>query len=194
MANSGICSIPNCDKIPRGKGLCSAHYTRLRRHGDPLKGTTPNGEPMRWVNDVAFNHSRDECLKWPFSYMLNGYGVISVEGKSTGAHRYVCKLVNGEPPTEAHYAAHNCGKGHLGCVNPKHLEWKTPAGNQADRVIHGTHDRGERSASSKLTEADVHEIRRLKGSLPQNEIGRRFGISQMQVSLIHRRLRWAWLE
>lgn len=34
----------------------------------------------------------------------------------------MCELVYGKPPMPKHQAAHNCGKGNLGCINPKHLE------------------------------------------------------------------------
>lgn len=33
--SAAVCSVENCNRFrARGKGLCSAHYTRLRRHGD----------------------------------------------------------------------------------------------------------------------------------------------------------------
>ena len=32
-----ICSVEGCDKPFRSKGLCATHYTRLWKHGDPLK-------------------------------------------------------------------------------------------------------------------------------------------------------------
>src|SRR5687767_2254625 len=31
------CSIEDCPKQRRARGLCETHYARLRRHGDPLK-------------------------------------------------------------------------------------------------------------------------------------------------------------
>jgi DNA-binding transcriptional MerR regulator len=44
------CTIPDCDRPARVRGLCEAHYTRLRRHGDPLGGKAPR--PKRSVNDL----------------------------------------------------------------------------------------------------------------------------------------------
>lgn len=32
----GTCSIPGCTRVVYGHGWCSRHYTRARRHGDPL--------------------------------------------------------------------------------------------------------------------------------------------------------------
>lgn len=52
-------------------------------------------------------------------------------------HRYLCRVVNGVPPDNDSYALHNCGNGHLGCVNPKHIYWGTQKQNFADSIRHG---------------------------------------------------------
>jgi hypothetical protein len=38
MAVTKICSIDGCFKVVRAKNLCNAHYVRVKRHGDPLRG------------------------------------------------------------------------------------------------------------------------------------------------------------
>lgn len=38
MADSRLCSIPDCGKKVRSKGLCNPHYLRLITHGDPCAG------------------------------------------------------------------------------------------------------------------------------------------------------------
>jgi hypothetical protein len=63
-----------------------------------------------------------------------------------------------------------------------------------DRLIHGTHNRGERQGSHKLTEADVHKIRSLSGRLSQTAIANRFGIDPSTVNNIHSGKRWGWLS
>lgn len=198
MANYRICSIPDCGKtVLNVRGWCSKHYQRWRKHGDPLGGPafrTSRGDSLRFVYEVVLNHHDGGCLNWPFCKVEDGYGRIWSDGKNGLAHRYVCELVNGPPPTRDHEAAHTCGNGHLGCVAPGHLSWKTKADNQADRLFHGTHDRGERSANSKISESDAREILSLRGTLSQREIGQRFGVSQAQISRILRGYRWAWLE
>ena len=35
LSPSGSCRIAGCPHPHRAKGLCAAHYMRLRRHGDP---------------------------------------------------------------------------------------------------------------------------------------------------------------
>lgn len=111
---------------------------------------------MMWIRD-HLEYPHDYCLIWPFARGDNGYGSFGRQGKFIYTHRYICELVKGPPPTPEHQAAHSCGRGHEGCVNPKHLSWKTRAENQLDRREHGTENR----VWNKLTPDDVAEIRRL---------------------------------
>jgi len=74
----------------------------------------------------------------------------------------------------------------------ENLRWGTKRSNQADRLRHGTHNRGERHKSSKLTKAQVLAIRNDSRSCP--EIAKDHGIHPTYVSQIKRRVRWAWLE
>lgn len=193
------CPVEGCERnahrIARGcKGLCTVHYHRLKRHGDPLLGRTQNGEPMRFVQEVALPYAGDDCLTWPFSRTLYGYGDLWVDGVHFPAHRYICKVINGDPPSPDHEAAHSCGNGHEGCINPNHLSWKTPKQNQADRILHDTHKRGERSHLAKLTEDQAREALRLKGLVSQEEIAASFNVSRGAISHIHRGNSWAWIE
>lgn len=194
MANSRLCSIDNCDNDHYAKDFCRKHYERLKAHGDPLVGRgTPHGVPLRFLRDVVLRYQGDDCLTWPFCANGAGYGEITVEGKKRQAHRYICTLVHGEPPTPEHEAAHSCGRGHEACVAPCHLSWKTHTGNQADRVTHGTHDRGERSANAKLTEEQVRQILTMKGTRSQRDIAAEYGVTGAAISEIYRGRNWAWL-
>lgn len=194
MANSRLCSIPDCGKPLLAKDCCSAHYWRLRVHGDPLGGGPPRrGDILRWVHDVAMHHG-DECLIWPFGTDGHGYGVLYIDGKRAGAHRYVCELAHGAPPTPKHEAAHSCGHGKDGCVNRNHLLWKTRIENQADRLEHGTHNRGTRQGGAKLTEDDVREIIALKGIEMQRNLAERFGVRRTTIASIQQGRNWAWVQ
>lgn len=193
MANISICSIPDCGKPEKVRGWCNAHYNRWRRHGDPLAGGTPSGEPGRFFRKVVLAYEGDSCFPWPYGKDRKGYGQLWVDGKTHLVSRLVCEETHGAPPTRAHQAAHSCGRGHLGCVTKRHLSWKTPAENQADRLVHGTHSRGELVNGAKLTESQVLEIHAMKGTMLQKEIAANFCISQRTVSDIHQRRRWGWL-
>ena len=193
MAKKSICTIPNCDKPHYARGLCGTHYQRWRIHGDPLfLKQAATGEPERYFREVVMAYEGDDCLTWPFG-KNSGYGIIWHDGRTHIVSRLVCEEWRGPPPTPRHEAAHSCGKGHLVCVTKGHLSWKTPVENQADKIIHGTHNRGERSGCAKLTASDVQEIRSLSG-LSKADIARQFGVSQSRVSLIINRKAWGWLE
>lgn len=195
MADKSICKIEGCDKPAYKRDWCQSHYKRWWRHGDPLAGGTQIGEPERYLREIVLAHEGEGCLTWPFSRNYRGYGIVRLhERRFRRVHRIVCEQVNGPAPTPEHEAAHSCGNGHLGCVHPAHLSWKTHAGNMADMAAHGSSPRGERSYRAKLTEGDVREIRALRGVVTQAALAGRFGVREDQIGKIQRRQRWAWLE
>lgn len=190
------CKIEGCGKPIHARGWCDIHYRRWMSHGDPFGGRTFIGEPERFYREAVLTCERgpdDPCLIWPYNQNGAGYARMTLDGEECLVSRLACKDVHGEPPTAKHEAAHSCGKGHLRCVTRGHLSWKTQVGNSADKLIHGTHNRGERHGIAKLTETDVREIRSLKGRLPQQAIAAKFGVARSNVSLIQSGKRWSWL-
>jgi hypothetical protein len=154
------------------------------------------GQLLGWIKDHA-THTRDECLKWPFNISADGYGRVNYpdyKGTKMTASRVMCIIAHGNPPSERHEAAHSCGNGNKGCVNPRHLRWATKAQNERDKILHGTSNRGHRQHKSKLTQADVQQIRAAYPEKKQQELADEYGIDQSTVSDIVRRRRWAWLE
>ncbi len=148
----------------------------------------PNGTVQRWIADLLLAPEQEGCVPWPFSSRAGDYGQAYYEGRLYGAHRLVLSLVTGEWPDRRTQAAHSCGR--RDCVNPKHLRWATPKENSADRLEHGT-------LGNKLTPDQVREIRALAASAPgmsQAAIGKLYGVGDVTVSYIIRRLRWNNLE
>lgn len=193
------CSVTGCKEnahhsLKGARGFCHKHYRRWRRHGDPLGGGTERGAPDKYLTDVVLGWSSDECLLWPFSRTSAGYGQIRRDGRPALVHRIACSEVHGRPASTDLDAAHSCGNGHLGCVSPRHLRWATTAENMADRIAHGTANRGERQGSSKLTAAEVVQIRRLAGSVSGTKLAAQFGVSCPTISGIVKGTRWAWLK
>lgn len=188
------CSIDECINSATHRGWCKPHYMRWRRHGDPLSGAVPRGasegSPKQFLEETVMHHEGDGCLLWPFAKYESGYPQITIDGVHRSLTRLICTRVNGDAPTPEHHAAHSCGNGHLGCVTKRHLSWKTRSENEADKLAHGTHNRGERHNMAKLTEADVRQIRALKGTASQREIAARFGIKQSTVSDVQSRKVW----
>lgn len=183
------CSIEGCNRQHLARGWCRAHYLRWFRHGDPLAGGTPYGEPQEYFRTVVIAYNGDDCLFWPYGKNVYGYAMMGGEYVS----RLVCEEENGPPPSDNLDAAHSCGKGHLGCVSRRHLSWKTRAENLADKIEHGTDSRGERCHFAKLTERDVLAIRAAVNHRKQREIAQEYDIDQSTVSDIVRRKSWFWL-
>lgn len=145
-----------------------------RKCSRPNKG---NGKSFRWLVEHA-NHTGDACLIWPFGRDLRvNRGMLGHNGRRYWAHRLMCELAHGAPPTPKHQAAHNCGKGHYCCVNPQHLEWKTNSENQLDRAKNGNALRNPHGPRGAITEEQKGEIARLAGSMVQTKIAAKLGLS-----------------
>ena len=194
MANPRLCSVGDCGKPLQARGYCSSHYGRLitRCPEVPKRDHRPNGTALQWIRN-HIGHIGSDCLNWPFLGDCRGYGQVRYEGEVSKAHIVMCTLVHGPRPSSDHQAAHSCGKGSEGCVHPGHLRWATKSENEADKVGHGTSNRGERHGRSKLTQATVESIRRASGTASKTEIAKLHGISRSHVSEIIARKTWAWL-
>jgi hypothetical protein len=186
-----FCSVDGCRKKHKSHGFCHTHLNRFEKYGD-ASITNNWGKAKRFYEEVVLTYvDKDQCLIWLFGRNELGYAMLwcNEKGKMRKVHQMVCEVQNGPRPNRLQ-AAHNCGRGSSGCVNRHHLRWDTVIGNQADRLLHGTHNRGERCGSHKFTEDQVLEIRALKGSSSQSDIA---DISRSQVGFIHQRKRWGWL-
>lgn len=133
-----------------------------------------NGKAIAFLRSLV-GHVGDECVIWPFAKNHKGYGLLGHEGKTHKANRVMCELAHGKPPTPEHQAAHSCGNGHLSCINPNHLGWKTNYANQMDRAEHGTMPKHGRPARI-LTPEQIAEVRALKGTVAQYDLAKRFGV------------------
>lgn len=142
------------------------------------------GAAIKWLRDHADHHD-PKCLIWPFYRMPTGYGSFGYLGKSYYAHRYMCELAHGEPTTPKHEAAHRCGNGHQGCVNPKHLAWKTKEENRRESTQHGKGGRNPYGNKGALKPADVARIWALKGTMRQIDIAAQYGVSWQVISGIY---------
>jgi hypothetical protein len=78
--------------------------------------------------------------------------------KQYGVHQLVCTAFHGEcpPGMECRHKNNDKTDNH-----ESNLCWGTPSENQADRIVNGTTNRGEQCPTSKLTQDEVNEIRKL---------------------------------
>lgn len=110
-----ICSIPECGKPSRKRSWCNSHYMNWFRHGDPtVAAKIPTIEEQFW----ARVQKAETCWLWTGVINDGGYGIFSVNGKRTRAHRFSWELANSEIP-EGMQVDHRCRNRE--CVNPAHL-------------------------------------------------------------------------
>lgn len=196
MATSRLCQIDGCDKKHHAKGFCKKHLYKFNRYGDGSAGRElpPRGEPLAFLFGLL-NDRREECVYWPYSPRGKfGYGGVFYEGRMDLAHRIGCEWVNGPPTTKDHEAAHNCGQGREGCVNPYHTRWATPKENAADQVAHGTRRCGDKISTTKLTPDAVRSLRRdIAGGATQVATALKYAISRRQVRAIIDGRYWTWV-
>jgi len=161
----------------------------MKLYGDPLH---EKPHPARDFLYSILMRTDTECIIWPFSRNQSGYGAVRISGLPQGAHRAVCTLVHGPAPTKDGHAAHSCGNGHLGCVNPNHLGWKSPKENTADQIGHGTRLTGRRKPAAKLTEDQARYIRENYPTEGCAALARRFNVSRWSIHNIYKGKRWQY--
>lgn len=192
-AKSRLCSVAGCSRGYYSKEYCSNHYSLWRRHGNPVAGRTSPTQTLVEIERALADARPDSCWLWPFSTNKGGYSQIQIAKQRRAAHQVVCERAHGRAPSPEMEVAHNCGNRR--CINPHHLRWATPKENQADRVVHGTTNRGQAHYLARLTEADVLAIRKMSGAgMTAREIAAHFGRPKPTIEAVIQRRSWAWLQ
>jgi hypothetical protein len=108
----------------------------------------------------------------------------------TYIHAVVCSVFRGERP-DGHETSHLDGD--TSNNRPENVAWETRKENQRRRLLHGTDLCGERHPGAKLSAVAVAELRRMwaAGGVSQRALAARFGVGQVTVSRIVRRVRWS---
>lgn len=133
------------------------------------------------------------CWLWTAAKDPNGYGRVNREGRTVLAHRAAWELEHGEAPPDGLCVCHQCDV--PACVRPEHLFLGTQADNLRDMGAKGRRRRGEDHHAARLSEADVHEIRRCRHEgLLLREIAVRFGVHKSTVRAIVAGCNWGWLS
>ncbi len=145
-----------------------------------MKRRAKKGEPQEWLR-AHVAHKGSACLLWPFA-KARGFGNLEWDGAITYAHKIMCELVNGPPPSPNHKAAHSCGTD--ACVHPDHVSWRPLSEIRAKKTSY------RRGRSSLLTEAAVRAIRKAADKKTHDELARQYNISRRQVGKIIDRTSW----
>lgn len=133
---------------------------------------------------------RDECWPWTGGTNRNGYGEVWFAARQHLAHRLVAQWFVGDVADRI--VRHSCDN--PPCCNPRHLLIGTHAENQREKAERGRSARGEGHPAAKLTEDDVHDLRRsVAAGETQAAVAARLGVSYVTVSAIIRGRLWAWL-
>src|SRR3990167_5289133 len=103
-----VCTIAECEALVHGHGLCSSHWNRLRRYGDP-RATKPRAPGRRATVTVDAQHP----LAWACLKVRRARVVLweKLGGQDAPCHwcglplRWVVALITESPP-DSLYADH----------------------------------------------------------------------------------------
>lgn len=165
VLSSGIMKAYQCGPAPK--------FRDRRRGQNRGKGTA-----IKWLCEHA-NFDGKECLFWPFAKDRGHPACLGYLGKMYKASRLMCALAHGAPPTDLHEASYTCGHSHEGCINPRHLAWKTQSENQRDQAINGRPFYGKQG---KLTAAQAADIRAIGDTMRRSDVAKLYGISPQRVT------------
>lgn len=215
------CVVDGCDTpvAVKKRGLCGAHYSRWKRHGDPTAGGMPKGRNLpcevdgcdgraairmmcvlhyqRWLH-----HGRTETLTQEDRFWSQ---VNKTDGCWEWTGSRMRKGYGNFGVDYRHEGAHRFSwRLHFGEI-PEGM-WvlhrcDNPPCVRPDHLFLGTAQANSDDMVAKgrqkrpravVSTGDVAEIRRLyaTGEFSQSQLGNRFGISQTQVGRIVRRVRW----
>lgn len=140
------------------------------------------------------------CWLWVGATKTGGYGQITVDGRSRGAHVVSYSIEKGSIPDQL-FVLHECDTAN--CVNPQHLFLGTQADNMKDKVKKGRQAKGSElnhpdkkgslNPSAKLSEDKVEEIKRLRqsGEYSLRQLGKLYGVSHRTIIRVLNGKGWA---
>ena len=139
------CSVGDCATVAVALGLCQKHYSRQRRHGDPLTRLKPGrakgfaGSLIERLLSKVDTVPSTGCWRWTGAKANGGYGAIRDDGRSSvrRAHVVAWEFVHGAVPEGLELDHFLYPESCIGppCCNPDHVRPVTHAENMA-RSIH----------------------------------------------------------
>lgn len=133
-----------------------------------------------------------ECFNWQKYRNPAGYGQLTIGSKGWLVHRYVYTQLYGRIP-DGLVIMHSCDN--PACCNPRHLLLGTHGQNVRDKEAKGRGNQGSQNGMSKLTDAQVTEIREQytgkRGELAA--LGRLYGVHRSCIYKIVNNHHWSKL-
>lgn len=127
----------------------------------------------------------------------HGYLFVTLHSKSFKKQFLIHRLVlfTFKGPSDFNEECRHLDGNKINC-RLDNLEWGTHSDNMCDKLLHNTHNRGERQGLSMLTEEKIKKIREIynKGGSTQKEVAKNFGVSQQNISDIINYKRWGHIN
>lgn len=170
-----VASCPNTLDTHGVRGLCSAHYARLKNWGS-LREDLPiqSQKPVEIRFWTQIEESPTGCWLWQGSVNDQGYGRVGTGGSAGGtralAHRWCYEYMIGEVPEGLVLDHVVCNTPR--CVNPYHLEPVTLAVNTARAHALGVHKAAQEAKRTKPTCKRGHRLEGENLYLPPNGLQR----------------------
>jgi hypothetical protein len=158
-------------KVFRFYGFGNHRYLQASRHMKDIK--------QRF--DSKYVKADSGCWNWTASRTRDGYGKMSVAGKTVASHRASWLLNHGDIP-DGLFVLHECDN--RLCVNPNHLFLGTTSDNMVDCILKGRHGR------KKLSKDQIEYIRSYAGS--SKEPAKALGISRAMFCRIRKGNAWSF--
>lgn len=123
------------------------------------------------------NFLEGQCWEWKRHCSPEGYGWIYIHRCPLLSHRFSFAVFNRCDPQNQ--VCHHCDNPK--CVNPDHLFEGTQLENMRDCSLKGRNyvTSGEKNPKSKLTDAQVFEIR--SSSLPTSKLVETYGVTRLTI-------------
>ena len=134
-----LCSVKQCSRNHRSKGLCSKHYNRLIKTGTTYALIKPRLKGSSTYEKVVLNikiNNKTECWEFQGSLSETGYSKVrdSQKDKMVRGHRVVWEYHNGPIPNGM-CVLHKCDN--PSCVKLEHLFLGTQKDNMRDMISKG---------------------------------------------------------
>lgn len=127
----------------------------------------------------------DGCWEWQAGKRKHGYGSFRTDKGPQKAHRVAYELWHGTDPSNKN-VLHLCGN--PACCRPDHLVLGDQKENMRHMKEHGRSLIGHKNHATKLTEAQVLDIR--SSSLTQQQLANIYGVARSLISMIKTRKVW----
>lgn len=108
-------------------------------------------------------------------------------------NRVIALTFHGPPPSPKHHAAHE--DGNKANNHKDNIRWKTRTENEADKIRHGTSNRGVRNGQAQITEATARLILAdLRAGIRVRDVNIKYNLSRSHASAIKSGRLWKHLQ